>query len=341
MSIWNHVIHHARARWRSALLPIGFAVGLAGNKLYDTPYRIPGLFLLIGGLFLALHGQKSWMKPPSISLWRRVAPKPVLEWMDAKRERLDDQRSKPEWIRARGDLKTGVWGFVMVVVISPAVGLLNVIALDPSRVTYYAWDTKTAAVLMCIWIGLPLFTRWIEPKDSPLDRLAGRAARATITRMVANTAGICYVSVLIYAEVFTRRPSLLVPVAVTLGGVVIVSGHKTWARLRKLSTQLYSNVRTLERDLNGIHGNKETKTGEKQDAARRSWDAVELDLRTSVDTGYAFGTPFLPLETIEDLHDVVEKAIEAMKDDRDAVEKALASLDKIRMACSERVDSVA
>ncbi|MEV5205621.1 hypothetical protein [Streptomyces sp. NPDC053720] len=152
--------------------------------------------------------------------------------MDAQRENLDDQRSKPEWTRARGDPKTGVWGFIMVVVMTPAVGLLDMIALDPSRVTDYAWDTRTAAVLMCIWIGLPLFTRWIEPRDLPLDRLAGRTARATITRMVANTAGICYVSVLIYAQVFTSRPSLLVPVAVTLGGILIVSGHKTWTRLR-------------------------------------------------------------------------------------------------------------
>ncbi|GAA3352340.1 hypothetical protein GCM10017744_000860 [Streptomyces antimycoticus] len=38
--------------------------------------------------------------------------------------------------------------------------------------------------------------------------------------------------------------------------------------LRKLITQLYSNVQTLEWELNRIHGNKETETGEKQDAAR-------------------------------------------------------------------------
>ncbi|MEU2771304.1 hypothetical protein ABZ628_32030 [Streptomyces diastaticus] len=341
MSIFSQVIDHACVRWRSILLPIGFVLALEGNKLYDTPYRIPGLFLFSGGLVLSLYGQKFWMRPHSISLWRRLAPTPVLEWMDAQREKLDDQRSKPEWTRARGDLNTGVWFLAMVVVMAPVVGLLDMIALDPSRVTDYAWDTKTAAVLMCIWIGLPLFTRWIEPTDSPLDRLAGRAARATITRMVSNTAGIGYVSVLIYAKVFTIRPSLLVPMAVTLGGIVIVSGHKTWTRLRKLFTQLYSNVRTLERDLNRIHGNKESGTGEKQDAARRSWDAVELDLRTSVDTGYAFGVPLLPHEAIENLREAVEKAIEAMPDDKDTAEKALDSLGKIRQACRERVDSVA
>lgn len=341
MSIWNQVIDHASARWRSTLLPIGFAVALAGNKLYDTPYRVPGLLMLLGGLVLSRYGHKSWTAPPSISLWRRVAPRLFLEWLDAQREKLNDQRSKPEWTRARGDLKTGVWGLVMVIVVTPFVSLLDIIVLDPSRVTDYTWGTKSAAVLMCIWIGLPLFTRWIEPKDSPLDRLAGRTARATITRMVANTAGICFVSVLIYATVFTIRPSLLVPVAVTLGGIVIVSGHKTWARLRKLSTQLYSNVRTLERDLNRILGNTDAETSENQDAARRSWDAVELDLRTSVDTGYAFGTPFLPLETINALQEDVEKAITAVKDDENRAERALASLDTIRMACIERVDSVA
>ncbi|GAA3352339.1 hypothetical protein GCM10017744_000850 [Streptomyces antimycoticus] len=68
---------------------------------------------------------------------------------------------------------------------------------------------------------------------------------------------------------------------------------------------------------------------------------MELDLRTSVDTGYAFGTPFLPLETIKNLHEDAEKAIEALKDDKDAAQMVLADLGKIRMACIERVDSLA
>lgn len=81
---------------------------------------------------------------------------------------------------------------------------------------------------------------------------------------------------------------------------MIATGHKTWTRLRKLSTQLYGNIRTLERDLQAISDSNE-KAVEKQDAARRSWDAVELDLWTPVDTGYAlFGTPFLPPETTND-----------------------------------------
>ncbi|WP_329577971.1 hypothetical protein [Streptomyces sp. NBC_01361] len=118
---------------------------------------------------------------------------------------------------------------------------------------------------------------------------------------------------------------------------MIASGHKTWTRLRKVSTQLSKNVRTLERDLERIRSAKEA-TEEDRDAALRSWDAVELDLQTNVDTGYAFlGTPFLPPEVTDALRERVEKAI---KGDLDADRAMKSNLEKIRDACAGRIDSV-
>nr|WP_163017178.1 hypothetical protein [Streptomyces chartreusis] len=95
-----------------------------------------------------------------------------------------------------------------------------------------------------------------------------------ITRIVANLAGVYFAALTIYAYVFTSRPSLLVPVAVTLGGAMIAAGHKTLARLRKLSTQLYRNIQVLERDMATIPGSQD-KAGEKQDAALRSLNAAD------------------------------------------------------------------
>ncbi len=61
-----------------------------------------------------------------------------------------------------------------------------------------------------------------------------------------------------------------------------------------------------------------------------------------MDTGYAlYGTPFLPPQMVDDLSERAEKAIEALAVDKDAGKEVLAALDKIKSACSRRVDSVA
>lgn len=329
MSIWNRFTAFVRARWRLVYLPAGFVLNVWGNKLFDTSYRTAGAVLFVVGLGVALYGRRFWERRFSDN-W--IATKRARRWADTK-------RSDPSWIRAWGDARTVVWGIVMAVIAVRAVGLFDLLGGQVDRVL--ATGQPPVSLLLWIWVILPFGARWIEPKDSPLDRLEGRIWRAVVSRAVANTLGIYYAGWAIYAMVLSIRPSLIVPAVVTLGGVAVVSWHKTWMRLRKLSTQVYRNVQTLERDLNKIHGGEEAKTGEKQDAARRSWDSVQLDLQTSVDTGYGFGTLFLPQETRNDLHVKVEKAIEALKDDKDAAKEVLADLGKIQVACAGRIDSVA
>ncbi|MCX4564640.1 hypothetical protein OHA02_52130 [Streptomyces phaeochromogenes] len=327
MSIWYRFITVLRTHWRRALLPAGFVANVVGTKLTDASHWTAGWVLFVLGLGGALYGLRFWERgsPGNGSVTKRV------------RNWADTTRSDPLWIRARGDLRTVVWGIVMAVIAMRAVSLFDRVAWEVDRVL--AGQTPLS-VLLWIWILLPWGARWIEPRDSPLDRLEGRIWRATVSRLVANAIGIYYAGWAVYAVVSSTRPTLVVPVAVTLGGAMLVSWHKTWARLRKLSTQVCGNLQTLERDLKAIHDSKE-KAPEKQDAARRSWDVVQLDLRTSVDTGYGFGTLLLPQETCNDLHEKVEKAIEALKDHKDAAEEVLTDLGKIREACAGRIDSVA
>ncbi|WP_406470336.1 hypothetical protein OH738_30975 [Streptomyces hirsutus] len=328
MSIWYRLTALIRSHWRRVCLPAGFVLFIWGNKLINASYRTAGMVLLALGLGVALYGLRFW-KRGFADDWR--VTKRVRRWADSK-------RSDPQWIRAWGDLRVVVWGIVMAVIVWRALGLVDKITWEVDRVLA---GPAPVSVLLGIWMLLPWGARRIEPKDSPLDRLWGRMWRAAVSRAVANTIGIYYAGWVIYAVVFSTRPALLVPAAVTLGGAMVVSWHKTWARLRKLSTQVYGNVQTLERDLKEIRDSEEAKTREKQDAARRSWDAVQLDLQTSVDTGYAFGTPLLPRETRDDLHKKVEKAIEALKDDKDAAKDVLVDLHDIQAACVGRIDSVA
>jgi hypothetical protein len=238
-------------------------------------------------------------------------------------------------------VKLTIWGVIVLGVVLYAWKLVGRILEEPGRVTVHLSDGLN---LMLVWAFLPLLTGWAEPKDPPkselLERLSSRISRAVITRTVANSAGIYFAGITIYVLVFTSRPALLVPVAVTLGAAMIAAGHKTWARLRKLSTQLHSNIQTLKRDLAMIPGSGE-KVEDKRDVARRSWDAVQLDLWTNVDTGYGFlGVPFLPLGIVNELHESVNRAIEALETNEGAAKDVSADLEKIQEACFGRIDSV-
>ncbi|MEU5683623.1 hypothetical protein [Streptomyces venezuelae] len=248
------------------------------------------------------------------------------------------KQNAPEWIDRWNRLKTATWGAGVFAVGLYAWKLLGSIATEPDQVNAHL---GSAMPLMMIWVLFPLYGQGAEPKNSPLERLSGRIWRAVVSRTVANVAGVYFAGVALYTMVFPKRASLLVTVTVTLGISVVVAVHKTWGRLRRLTTQMYVNVQTLKRDLNLIHGSETERTGEKQDAARRSWDVVRLDLRTSVDTGYGFGTPVLPMETIDELNEKLEKAITALEDDKEAAMEVLEDLGKIQRACTSWIDSVA
>ncbi|MGV2917274.1 hypothetical protein [Streptomyces alfalfae] len=328
MPIWNRVMAPARSHWRKVFLPVGFALNPWGNELYKTGHhRTASLILFFSGLLLAFYGVRFWRG--FTDSWR--TPKRIRRWVTAR-------QNTPEWIARWDRLKTATWGAVVFAVGLYAWKLLGRIATEPDRVNAHF---GSAMPLMMIWVLFPLYGQGAEPKNSPMERLSGRIWRAVVSRMVANVAGVYFVGVTLYAMVFPKRASLLVTVTVTLAIAVVVAVHKTWRRLRRLTTQMYKNVQTLKRDLDLIHGSETEKTGEKRDAARRSWDVVRLDLRTSVDTGYGFGTPVLPIETIDELNEKLEKAITAFEGDKDAAVEVLADLDKIQDACTSWIDSVA
>lgn len=332
MSIWDRASAPIRAHWRRVFFPLGFVLNVWGNTLYDTPHRAVGLVMFATGLILVFSGQRPWFG--FTDSWR--TPKRVRQWVGQK---LND----PKWKRRWGYLKLTVWIIAVLAVVRHAWALLLDIEQEPDRVVAHV---ASAQVLMGAWALLPLWGQAAEPKDVStselLEGLSARIWRAVLGRTVANAAGIYFAAVVVHAYVITTRPSLIVPVAVTLGGAMVAVSHKAWTRLRKLSTQLHSNIRALERDLAMIPDSDDKKTREKQDAARRSWDAVQLDMWTPVDTGYAIiGTPFLPTETINDLHERVERAIQALPTEKSAATNVLGDLSRIREACRGRIDSVA
>ncbi|WP_159393167.1 hypothetical protein [Streptomyces rimosus] len=332
MPIWTRAAAHVRAHWRRLFLPAGFFLNVWGNRLYDTPHRTAGLVMFISGLTLAFSGQRAWRG--ITDTWR--APMRVRRWVGQK-------RNEPRWKRRWEHLKLAVWSVAVLAIVRHAWALLIDIEQAPDKVVKHV---AYAQLLMGAWALLPLCGQAAEPKDIPteelLSRLSARIWRAVLGRTVANASGIYFAGVVNHAYVITSRPSLLVPVAVTLGGAMVAAGHKTWSRLRKLSTQLHSHIVTLERDLAMIADSEEGKIHENQDAARRSWDAVQLDLLTPADTGYTMiGTPLLPAQKTNDLHERMEQAIHALPKDNTAAKDVLADLGKIREACSGRIDSVA
>ncbi|WP_405970356.1 hypothetical protein OG496_09040 [Streptomyces sp. NBC_00988] len=335
MSLTHQVTAGARIHWRLVILPVGFTLNVWGNALFDTSpdvtNRAASLLLFAVGLFLALYGCRFWRS--RAEKW--YALQRVSRWMSGKR---NDTAWQHRWWRVKVTvLGVGVCGVVLY-----AVRLVNGVAQHPDQVTEHA---ASAMTFMYVWGLLPMWTQAVEPKGASTQQLledtGRRVGRAAIGRTVANTAGIYFAGAVVYMLVFPSRPALLVPAAVTLGAAMIATGHETWTRLRKLSTQLHTHIQTLERDLAMIPSSQDA-TREKQDAARRSWDAVQRDLWTSVDTGYGiFGIPFVPRETARDLGVRTEQAIEALEHDQDAARDVLIDLATIKEACSDRIDSVA
>ncbi|WP_147991220.1 hypothetical protein [Streptomyces sp. t39] len=312
------------------MLPIGFAANVWGNELYSESRHWAGLALFFGGLALAVRGAKSWrgisngwQTPKRIRLWAS------LKW---------DSGWKKYWESA----KLTVWAIIVLGLLLYGWKVLGGILNQPDGITVHFPHTLS---MMLAWGLLPFVAQWAEPNDPPravlLKLLGSKIWRAVITRTVANCAGFYFAGLSVYTLTFTSRPTFLVPVVVTLGVAAIATGHKTWTRLRKLSTQLYGNVQELKRDLAAIPGN----TGNIEDrlnSARRSWDLVSLDLWTNVDTGYGLlGTPFLPGDIVAELALAMEESIVALEHDKNAAKDVLIFLDAIQEACFARIDSVA
>ncbi|MFD9302155.1 hypothetical protein ACFWCB_05545 [Streptomyces sp. NPDC060048] len=131
--------------------------------------------------------------------------------------------------------------------------------------------------------------------------------------------------------------------------------HKTFGRTRKLCTQTHVATQTLLRDLARLDEKRREVTGrsakpwlplrratssitDEQKTARDSWDALKLNLRTTIDTGYRlFGTPLLADSAVDELEKKVLGDIEGAG----VTQMARDDLEAVMQACAVRIDVLA
>ncbi|WP_143194901.1 hypothetical protein [Streptomyces sp. CB00316] len=245
-------------------------------------------------------------------------------------------------------------GMLIVLLCSAALTptLLAVDILLGRRVDNYGL-TLAAFYLGSVYFALPKAMLWVEPKDFHLQRLSSRIRRAAIFRTIANGAGIGAVAALLSLRFLATYPAPLISITLTLMVAMAVVTHKTFARVRKLCTQIYIDVQELLRNLDDLadtqsvgrtlgrwqlKSHTNNNRPEREKAVHRSWDSLQLDLRTTMDSGYRlFAMPFLPDNVITDL----EKTVSAAVADPEAVSRAQRELRMILNACAARIDVLA
>ncbi|MEV6021769.1 hypothetical protein [Streptomyces sp. NPDC052036] len=236
----------------------------------------------------------------------------------------------------------------------PIVSLVKVFDGTAQPVNY----RQAALSLALIYIALTILSRIAEPKDHVLERLASRIQRAAVFRALANVTGIFAVVAFLGARFVATHPVPLISTGLTLVVAAAVVTHKTFARARKLCTQIHADTQTLLRDLDELHQARSRSTtstakpwirrlrgerqaggghADEQKAALRAWDAVKLGLSTPVDTGYRrIGLPFLTDEVVAEIEAKVRTAVHG-----GSAGPARADLQAIQRACSGRVDVLA
>ncbi|ESP95765.1 hypothetical protein B591_31228 (plasmid) [Streptomyces sp. GBA 94-10 4N24] len=318
-----------RAHWKLAWVPLGFSAILYGNSLYETSQQRLGLILFFGGWFLSFCG------------------------MPALRRFLDENP-----LRKEDETVALLWLFVLACALPPVFTAAKAawgVAQPDEYQTAAAW-------LGLIYFVLPLAVWWAESKGSALRRLPSRIQQAVICRIVANAAGIGAIAMFLSARFVIAYPAPLISTALTLVVAMAVVTHKTFARARKLCTQTHIDVQNLLRDMDELDEAKGRdrverklrnrwpslragegmgdKHADKRMAVRRSWEVLELDLRTTVDTGYRlFGLSFLADDAVADLENKVLAGIEAANSD--ATGPARDDLNALLNACAGRIDVLA
>ncbi|WP_093497654.1 hypothetical protein [Streptomyces sp. Ag109_O5-10] len=309
-----------------ALLPLGFASIMYGDLLFRDGQRGLGKFLFISGWVVALSGM------PALNRYLKA---------NHLRE---------------GILKIFVILFIVgsFAVPGPIVSLVKVFDGTAQPVNY----RQAALSLALIYIALTITSRIAEPKDHVLERLASRIQRAAVFRALANVTGIFAVVAFLGARFVATHPVPLISTGLTLVVAAAVVTHKTFARARKLCTQIHADTQTLLRDLDELdqarsrsttstakpwirrlRGERQAGGGhaDEQKAALRAWDAVKLGLSTPVDTGYRrIGLPFLTDEVVAEIEAKVRTAVHG-----GSAGPARADLQAIQRACSGRVDVLA
>ncbi|MFC8129670.1 hypothetical protein [Streptomyces sp. NPDC057302] len=324
MSIWFRTAAPGRAHWKRALLPVGFVVNVWSNQLYDTRYRVPGVVLFVCSLVLSLWSARQWRG--FTEGWH--TPKQIRRW-------LKTTFHTPVWIRRWEKLKVTVCGGAAFKLFMYPLNLFDRIVAAPDQYLDHGMDAKK---MLAFCFLFPHIARWLEPKDNLLERLDGRVLRAMASRTLANFNGACGVAVLLYAALSTLSrdyTKALPALAVTIGIATMVATHKMWTRYRKLCTQTHKNIQAMVRAL------EQPPATENQLAVLDAWETLERDLRTRVDTGYAFGMRFAPKAVIAALSESVETVSKGLPGHKEARDQALADLKTIRSVCAQRLDSVA
>ncbi|MCX4985965.1 hypothetical protein [Streptomyces sp. NBC_00572] len=313
MTLWQLTAHGVRAYWRLACIPIGILVNAYGNTLTEGSDRTPGLVLFLVGGGLAISG----LTP----LKRFLEESPLRDGL-------------VKIVAALSVMALFTLGTLVAVGIKVAKGTAQPLDYSPA-----------AASLALIYIGLPLTMRWMEPKDFLLQRLPGRVRRAATSRTIANAAGILAIASFLNARFSAAYPAPLLSIALTLLVAMAVVTHKTFARTRKLCTQIHTDVQSLLRDLDALDQARspqraDDKQADKRMAARRSWDALKRDLSTTVDTGYrTIGLPFLADEAVAELGRKVLAEIEAGCPGGGG--RVRVDLQAIQDACARHIDVLA
>ncbi|SED95055.1 hypothetical protein SAMN05216533_1007 [Streptomyces sp. Ag109_O5-10] len=319
-------VRTVRTYGQLALLPLGFASIMYGDLLFRDGQRGLGKFLFISGWVVALSGM------PALNRYLKA---------NHLRE---------------GILKIFVILFIVgsFAVPGPIVSLVKVFDGTAQPVNY----RQAALSLALIYIALTITSRIAEPKDHVLERLASRIQRAAVFRALANVTGIFAVVAFLGARFVATHPVPLISTGLTLVVAAAVVTHKTFARARKLCTQIHADTQTLLRDLDELdqarsrsttstakpwirrlRGERQAGGGhaDEQKAALRAWDAVKLGLSTPVDTGYRrIGLPFLTDEVVAEIEAKVRTAVHG-----GSAGPARADLQAIQRACSGRVDVLA
>lgn len=241
--------------------------------------------------------------------------------------------AKP-WFVARSETWHRVITFVPMVVHVLLLGGVVILAVDglPDD------PVPAGLALMGVWI-FHVFRGTPEPTAFAYERLAGRltwAAALQVFSMVCGTAGIvlCLTRGLPVPDRFEP-----VVVGTSLGLIVAVRAASVavFSRGRKLGTRLADDAQRMLRCLERLSRGGAAELSRRQEAAEDAWDALELTLRSRIETGFHLsGTFVVPDEERQSLEAAVTEAIAAPGSR--SHKEAVAKLTMLLMACHDKID---
>ncbi|WP_328296933.1 hypothetical protein OG389_03315 [Streptomyces sp. NBC_00435] len=293
----------------------------------STPDRWPGAALFVCGLVIVVRGRRAW---EGFGQGRHLSGRVS--------GRLKIAFRTPQLVSRWGKLKVAAWGLIAFRFAVHPFFLPERIAAAPERLFEHGRDAVTMLALTFLF---PPFTRWIEPKEDQLQRLAARVFRAMVGRTLANFSGFCGVAVLLYTvlarfahDSVKSLPALTLTIAVAM----VVATHKMWTRYRRLCTQTHRDIQVLIRALERPPGGDVV---DQRSAVLAAWDAVERDLRTRADTGYSLGTRFAPKAVTAAIGEAVDGIGQDLPGDQGRRRQVLIDLKIIQDVCADEIDSVA